>query len=244
MRTFLPLAGVVLAARLCAPGVDARAAVVSIACDRDNTLFEDADGDTSSGTGDALYAGRNSQGRARRALVRFALDGAIPARAHVDSVTLTLRVASAPDTIMRPFGLHRITRDWGEGASAGAGGSGAPAAPGDATWQYAFFPTRSWTTPGGDFEPLASATSAIGDVGPWSWTGEGLRADVTAWLADPASNFGWLVLCGDETFVRSVRRFAAREANDPAQRPVLRIAWSDAVPASPASWGRVKASYR
>lgn len=244
MRTSLPLAGIAVLALLFAPAPGARTAVLTVPCDRDNTLFEDADGDTSSGAGTALYSGRNSQDRARRTLVHFTLAGVVPPDARIDSVALTLHVASAPDTIVRPFALHRVTRDWGEGASAGAGGSGAPAAVGDATWLHAFHPTVSWTTPGGDFEPMASATRGIGDVGPWSWSGEGLRADVTTWLADPASNFGWLLLCGDEGVLRSVRRFDAREATDPASRPSLRIVWSDAIPAAAATWGRLKASYR
>ena len=229
---------------LVALAADAHAIVVVVPCDRDNTLFEDADGDTSSGAGTSLYSGTNGQERSRRALVRFALAGFVPPGARIDSAALTLHVGSAPDTVARSFALHRVTRDWGEGASAGAGGSGAAAAAGDATWLHAFYPGTPWSVAGADFEAAASSACPVGDVGPWTWEGADLVRDVEAWLADPATNFGWLLLCGDEAIPRSVRRFDAREAADPALRPSLRLVLGEPVPAFPASWGRLKAAYR
>ena len=244
MRTssrFLPALSLALLGALTS---GAPAAVVVIPCDRDNTLFEDADGDTSSGAGTSLYSGTNSQPRARRALVRFALEGIVAVGARVDSAVLTLHVASAPDTVARTFALHKVTRDWGEGTSAAGGGSGAPATAGDATWVFAFFPGTPWITPGGDFEAGPSATRDVGEAGPWSWSGDGLVADVASWLADPPSNAGWILLCGDEAISRSVRRFDAREAADPALRPSLRLVLEETVPALPVSWGRLKSNYR
>lgn len=46
-------------------------------------------------------------------------------------------------------------------------------------------------------------------------------ADVQAWLDNPASNFGWLVL-GDETGIATAKRFDTRESASP---PVLTIAY-------------------
>ena len=229
MRTTSCILSAVFLALSCGFAPCASAAVAVIPCDRDNTLFEDADGDTSSGAGTSFYSGTNSQPRARRALVRFAL---------------TLHVASAPDTVARSFALHRMTRDWGEGTSAAGGGSGAPATAGDATWLFAFFPGTPWAIPGGDFEATPSATRAVGEAGAWSWSGEGLVADVASWLADPSSNHGWILLCGDEAIPRSVRRFDAREAADPALRPYLRLVLEETVSVLPSSWGRIKSNYR
>ena len=58
--------------------------------------------------------------------------------------------------------LHRMGRDWGEGASVASGGqgSGGASAAGDATWIHSSFPGRNWTRPGGDFVARASATTS------------------------------------------------------------------------------------
>ncbi len=223
----------------------ATAEIATIRAAHDNTLFEDADGDTSNGAGPAVFAGRNSQDRTRRGLLAFDLAGAVPAGARIDGVSLTLHVSSAADTAGRTFTLHPLRRDWGEGASSSSGGAGAPARPGDATWVHAFHPSITWDEVGGDFDPEPSAAQVVGDVGPATWTGPGLVVDVLAWLADPTTNHGWLVR-GDESGPRTVRRFDSREAPAVADRPVLTILYSRPDPvASPAvSWGRLKSTYR
>jgi len=221
------------------------AEVAILPCAHDNTLFEDADGDTSNGAGPALFAGRNSQDRTRRALVAFDLLNVLPAGARIDRVELALYVSSAPDSTARSFSLHRALRGWGEGVSSSSGGAGATAAAGDATWLHARYPAELWSHPGGDFAATASASQRCGDIGPVAWEGPGLSADVEAWLADPASNHGWLLM-GEELGSRTVRRFASRESVELATRPTLTIFYSrsDPVAARPASWGRLKAAYR
>lgn len=221
----------------------ASAGVVTLASVRDNTLFEDANGDTSNGAGPAFFAGVNSQGRTRRALLAFDLARQVPADAVIDSVVLTLEVTSAPDTVARLFTLHRMLANWGEGSSSSAGGSGAPATPGDATWLHAFYPDVSWFLPGGDFDPTPSADQIVGDVGTWSWSGAGIAADVRGWIENPASNFGWLIR-GNERVTRSVRRFDSRETGIPLNVPTLTIHFSLPVAARTASWGGIKARYR
>ena len=210
---------------------------------RDNTLFEDANGDTSNGAGPALFAGLNAQGRTRRALLAFDLAGQLPTDAVIDSVVLTLEVTSAPDAVARLFTLHRVLANWGEGSSSSAGGSGAPATPGDATWLHAFYPDVSWSLPGGDFVPTPSADQMVGDVGTWSWRGAGVIADVRRWVENPASNFGWLIR-GSEDVTRSVRRFDSRETGIPANVPTLTIHFSLPVPVRTTSWAGIKARYR
>jgi hypothetical protein len=224
---------------------DAAAEIVTLPAAHDNTLFEDAEGDTSNGAGPAFFAGRNGQGRARRAVVRFDLAGAVPDGSHIDAVRLELVVSSAPDEIARPFALHRLRAPWGEGASSSSGGGGAPATAGDATWRHTFFPAVLWAAPGGDFEPVASAAQFVGDVGPSAWSGAGLDADVARWLADPATNHGW-ILIGDESSARTVRRFDSRETIPPAVGPCLTIEFTppEPVPSLAQTWGRIKSAYR
>ena len=105
--------------------------VLTLEATRDNTLFEDAQGDTSNGSGPSLFAGRISQGRVRRALVSFDVRSALPHGTVVDSVTLHLHLSGSSDPLPRAIRVHAVLADWGEGASASAGGSGAPAQDGD-----------------------------------------------------------------------------------------------------------------
>jgi hypothetical protein len=159
----------------------------------------------------------------RRALVAFAVAGALPPGATIDAVELTLVASSGHGPF--PIGLHRVLADWGEGGSASPGGGGVPAQAGDATWLHTFFPTSFWSTPGGDFAPTASAVLAANlGAHTWSSTPE-LVADVQAWLDDPSQNFGWLLL-GNESTSFTVKSFHSSEAASSALRPKLRIDFS------------------
>jgi len=217
---------------------------ILMAC-RDNTLFEDADGDTSNGVGPALYSGTNAQERMRRALLQFDFT-VIPLERRIERVTLVLHVTNAPDSITRSFRLHRVVRPWGEGTSSSSGGSGAQATTGDATWMHAFWPALRWDRAGGDFLDAASAVGPC-NAGPCAWSSASMADDVRAWRADPAVNHGW-ILVGEETGARTVRRFDARESPSLADRPVLVLTLSAPdplpVPATAGSWGRLKVLYR
>jgi hypothetical protein len=124
----------------------------------------------------------------------------------------------------QPISLHRALADWGEGSSIGTegqGGGGAPAETSDATWVHTFWDSQTWTTPGGDFEPTASATIEIPLLGgPFAWTSDAMVEDVQAWLDDPTTNFGWL-LVGNEDELRTTKRFRSRESPVEAERPTL-----------------------
>jgi hypothetical protein len=210
---------IVLAAGLApAAGADS----VSLPAVRDNTLFQDANGALSDGAGPVFFAGESGQNLARRALVRFDIAGRVPPGARIDSVTLTLQVSNAPSTIVRTFTLHRVLRDWGEGSSSTTSGSGAPATDGDATWLHTFYPGSLWTSAGGDFDPAASASLGVGDVGSYTWRDQGMTTDVRAWNGDPSANFGWLIH-GDETLLNTARRFESRESATIGSRPTLTV---------------------
>lgn len=190
----------------------------------DNTLYESTLGTISNGAGQHLFAGTTGNGDIRRGLLAFDLSG-IPAGAIVLSATLTLTMSKtiAGET---PVALHALTADWGEGTSDALGeeGTGATAAPGDATWLHTFFDTDLWAQPGGDFDAAPSAVTPVGGPGVYAWASPGLAADVAGWLANPSGNFGW-VLLGDETAATTAKRFDSRE-NAPANRPRLAITYT------------------
>ena len=186
----------------------------TLAADRDNSIFSDFTGN-SNGAGD-LFAGRIVNGPGvRRALMHFDLS-TIPAGSQVTSSSLTLQVTKTSGATAGnfTFGLHRLTRDWGEGESAGIG-MGAPAQTGEATWELAKFNQEAWTTAGGDFVATDSASRLVGNLGSYKWESAGLAADVQMWLDQPATNFG-LILRGDES-TASAKVFGSRHgANGPA----------------------------
>lgn len=219
------------------------AVVATLEPARDNTLFEDANGDTSSGAGPAFFAGKNSQNLTRRAVLSFNVAAAVPAGVTIDSVTLTLVVSSAPDLTTRQFQLHRVRSDWGEGQSASSGGAGAPATAGDATWLHTFYPDQFWTNVGGDFDAATSAAQVVTGVGAYTWTGSGMTADVQEWLDNPGSNFGWLVQ-GEESAPRTVRLFDSRESDAAEKHPKLTIYYSVTTAIRPTTWGYIKSHYK
>ncbi len=196
--------------------------VLSLAPSKDNTLYEDPAGRNSNGAGPGIFAGTTGQGQLQRALVAFNLSQ-IPVGSMVESVTLTLFQSNhRSDLTDEVVALHRVQRDWGEGSSnaGGGGGSGVPAAVGDATWIHTFFPNATWMTPGGDFSATVSASMTIGENGPHTFQSTpGLVADVQGWLDNPATNFGWLVR-GREGVSRTSKRFDSRSGPNPPQLTV------------------------
>jgi len=205
----------------------------------DNTLYERAAGDLSNGAGPSLFIGQtgvNAGNVLRRALLRFDLS-AIPPGSEVLSARLEFNVDMVPPN---PTGfdaaLHRVQAAWGEAGSfaPGAGGGGASAQPGDATWLHRFFDTEFWTTPGGDFEPIASAFAPL-DAGTGTFAFEAtptLIADVQAWVNQPGSNFGWMIL-GEEDNGENARRIASRE--NAALAPMLEVEFIPALLPPPAT---------
>lgn len=215
---------VVLLLPLLLAGPAALAETVTVEADRDATLIEHPDGALANGSGPAMFAGHTAQaaGGIRRALVRFDVAGALPARAVIDRVTL--RLTLMPSNVgARAIRLHRVLADWGEGASSATGGGGAPAQPGDATWIHTFWDTEYWAQPGGLFAGRVSAQQVVDDPGAYTWADtEHLAQDVRLWNAAPWMNFGW-ILIGDELSIQSSKNFASREAPDPSVRPMLEI---------------------
>jgi uncharacterized repeat protein (TIGR01451 family) len=208
-------------------------AVVTLTPVADNTLYEVAAADatlqTSNGAGQHFYVGDTNAGRnnKRRGALKFDLS-AIPAGSTINSVTLTLnmsRTISGTQTVV----VHRALASWGEGTSnSGTGGVGSgegdgiQATVGDATWFYSVFSSQRWTTPGGDFVAGASASTSVGGLNKYQWSGAGMVADVQQWVASATTNFGW-ILTGNESVNGTSKQFDTRENTTPANRPALTI---------------------
>jgi len=201
---------------------------------KDNTLYENVP-DSSNGAGKYLFIGQTGEDNGipasfRRTLLEFDLS-AIPANAVIESVQAAFTINKVPSFGATPDSatLHRLLRDWGEGASNAPGneGQGIAAQAGDATWNDAFFNTDYWADAGGDFEVTASAMAPFGASEPETMTFSStptLVADVQGWVRKPANNFGW-ILRGDEITLQNARRIASREnLVDPV--PVLTVDFS------------------
>ncbi|HEX6791869.1 MAG TPA: hypothetical protein VF247_11215 [Candidatus Krumholzibacteria bacterium] len=194
---------------------------------KDNTICEESD-TLSNGAGIYTFVGKPDVANpySRRALIAFAIADSLPAVATIDSVQLTLRLSRLPvGSATKTVALHRATADWGEGASDAGGqeGTGGVAQTNDATWLHRFYSTTLWATAGGDYDATASAQIAVGPtLGFYNWKSSGMKADVQAWNLTPATNFGW-ILIGDESALRTARRFDSRESAIAANRPRLRV---------------------
>ncbi|MHC5066458.1 MAG: DNRLRE domain-containing protein, partial [Planctomycetota bacterium] len=206
---------------------------------KDNTLFNQVDGLISNGSGRYFFVGRtgfNNTAQTRRGVIDFDLSG-IPAGAKVLSAELRLqmtRTSSGPV----PISLHRITQEWGEGDSTATGneGGGAPSEPGDATWLHTFFPDQFWNSPGGDFVASPSASIDVGGLGAYTWgSTAGMVSDVQAWVDDPSSAHGWLLM-GVESQAFTSKRFASRQ-NFGGSRPQLTVTYLPAASSSEIGMG-------
>ncbi|MCP3979476.1 MAG: IPTL-CTERM sorting domain-containing protein [bacterium] len=191
---------------------------------KDNSMYQNFGGCEANGGGAFIFAGNSGCCGPRRALIAFDIAGAIPAGASIDSATLDLTVnMNPPGATDTTISAHPLSTDWGEGTTdAGTpGGFGVPAGAGEACWDFAFFNTGAWATPGGDFG-AASGSGTAGNTGSVTSI-TGLGGDVQGWLDNPAGNFGWALL-GDEAGNNTARRFASREAA--TSGPVLTVEFS------------------
>ena len=197
---------------------------VTLPSSKDNTLYEDAGGALSNGGGDFFFAGKNGQGATRRGVIAFDVAAAVPGGSIVTSASLILNMSRTSGG-GGSVSLHRLLADWGEGNSNAGGneGRGGPASPGDATWIHSSFDSEVWATPGGDFKTEASAATNVSGIGGYTWESTlDLVGDVQAWLDDPGTNFGWLIM-GNESRTTTAKRFDSRENSDEATQPVLMV---------------------
>ena len=189
MRSSKTLLALILTTTLgCIAASSVNAAIINIMPSKDNTLYEydAAEGDHSNGAGLHFFAGENGMGELRRGVLAFDLAGTIPAGSTITAVSLTMNMSMTP-TGAQTVELHKLLADWGEGTShAPMGeGDGAPATPNDATWRHRFFDSVFWTTQGGDFSAMVSASQSVGGTGQYTWSSAQMVADVQSWLDNP-----------------------------------------------------------
>lgn len=238
MKMHFPAVCAVVVACLAVVRHPTKAATATFSPIKDNTLYESLNGTLSNGAGQDFYAGRTNQAgnSLRRGLIAFNL-ATVPTGSTVTAVTLSLHVSKS-NSAGRPFSLHPLLANWGEGtsnaASGGAGsggGDGVAPTTNDATWVHRFFntPSTGWTTPGGDFRIAPSATQSVNGVGTSVFgPAAQMTADVQAWVNAPSTNFGWLLKAVDETARPSAKQFDSRENSTPANRPVLTVTFTPA----------------
>lgn len=199
---------------------------VSVGAVNDNTLYESLTGALSNGAGMHFFTGKTNNGDLRRGLVMFDVAAAVPANATIVSVDLKLNMSKS-NTGTQTTNLHRVTTDWGEGASNASGdeGGGAASMTNDATWIHTFFSTSFWGSNGGDFNPASSASAAIGGLNQYTWASAQMVTDVQDMLDNPGNNFGW-ILIGNEVPNQTAKRFDTKENPTPANRPELVITYN------------------
>jgi len=236
----------------------ASAEVVELTPIKDNSLFEDAQGRFSNGGGKHLFMGRvgpDGGELLRRTVVAFDVSG-IPKNAIINSVALEFVIVQVPleGDEGTPTGdmatLHLLQSDWGEGFTNAPGnegrgalveppspGPGEPPPPidyGAVTWSHtAYDPDPMvagfWSSPGGDFQAIPSATAEFTTSDPEVMTFDSsvspdLKDDLKFWISNPDRNFGW-ILRGDEVRPQNARGMASREhPSDPG--PTLKIDYS------------------
>jgi len=219
-------------------GVTAAAALERVVLEpaQDNSLYEtpidqnDMQLERSNGAGSFLFSGRtgfDAGFRLRRALLQFDLESSLPPGAQILAVQLTLFQSNvAPGAPPANMGLYRVLQAWGEAGSdaIGAEGQGDFPEPGDATWHHRIYPDTLWDTTGGHFAVAPSAVTTIGqgiEGFTWSCSG-GLLADLQFWQQNPAENFGWIIVGGEDSGF-SAHRFNSRENADEELRPRLAV---------------------
>jgi len=190
---------------------------------KDTTIYsDDLSGSNAQGS---LFSGRLSPNSPngiafRRAFIAFDVSS-VPAGAIVQNAQLRLKLTRSSALSPGPTDsfLHRVTAEWFEGTSAGAG-TAVPATANDATWDDRIFGVAPWANPGGDFAATTSAVATVNAPGVYTWNAPQMATDVQGWVTDPASNFGW-ILIGDEGQDGTAKMFASGEDFFAADRPKL-----------------------
>lgn len=153
-----------------------------------------------------------------RSTLRFDLSG-IPATATINSATLSLYQMAQGNTSTPTLDVHYLTRDWTEGTGNGS------ATDDGATW-LTYDGTNPWTSGGGDYNAVASASATAPDS-----TGSWVDWDVTnltqTWINGAIPNYGMIIKQTTETPGNDdLKKFYSSDyTTDPALRPKLTVEW-------------------
>jgi hypothetical protein len=196
---------------------------IKVPVSADTTLFANNPANNL-GASDSLAVGATGKGLPARSLLRFDLTGKVPAGSAVVGARLEFSVVKAPPGDEASGVLvHRLLKDWHEGK--GTGNLGRAAVAGESTWNHRSHPDVGWETPGSapgsEFAATPSGGTTMNAMGRYAIEGPGLVADVQAWLTDPASNRGWLMMSDKEATKLTARRIGSKESVSPADAPIL-----------------------
>jgi hypothetical protein len=181
--------------------IDPRPKTVVLTPSMDTSIYS---GGTKPQGNSTILSGRRGIGVIDRALLRFDLR-AIPTNAIVQSAQLELSVVRAPNYTPYTFRLHRLLTIWDESAN----------------WQQAAS-GRLWAAPGGAPNTDFQSTHVPAVVGAGVSTFRGLfgpsvelQGDLQAWIQNPNSNSGWILICASEGDAKSARHFGSTESGFP-----------------------------
>ncbi len=200
----------------------------------DNSIFSESN--NSGGGDDNLFVGvtgAQAQNGQRRALIAFQDLAEIPAGATITSVELNMAVTRGVGPPI-PVAVFETTSAWTEGSSTptNAGGAGAAAADGGATWRLATSPNDEWTTQGGDFDPAELTQADVNTSGTVTFPStDAFVSRVQGWV-DGATNDG-LILISQSSNTRSAKRLGSRENASAANRPTLSVTFTEGTSATP-----------
>ncbi len=152
----------------------------------------------------------------KRALLRFDLSS-LPSDAIVSSATLSLFVKGASGGALT-INAHGLTRAWNEA---------------EVTWKAADKAAGVlWTTQGGDYGPTVASTVLDDTRNVWrSWN---ITSLVTAWLANPSTNYG-VILEGSSSNAEKI--FKSSDDGTTSQRPKLEVCFSAGLTLTPNNSG-------
>lgn len=143
-----------------------------------------------------------------RSLVKWDLS-AIPKDALVLSGDVGLYQSNSPVSVAKALTIHRVTRDWTNGAS----------------WNT-YDGTHAWTTPGGDYEatPAATQTDPAHNDGWIDWYPTAL---IQRWVDGALPNYGVLVKDQSPPHVTGEEHFGSSDGGgNPATMPELDVIWT------------------
>jgi len=212
---------------LCMATENATAATVSISASTDASLFERNPNNNFGGNAD-FPVGTTRNGERSRGLVEFRPELGIPAGATILSATLHINVNKAPTIpASSTYEIRKVLMDWEEGNKTGL--TGQAATDNEVTWNHRITPLTGWSSAGSivgiDFSATASSTLSMGVLGPQSFVSTPQTvADVQAWLDEPSSNHGWVIMTRSEGTASTARRITSSEAA--SQGPILEIEYS------------------
>lgn len=179
------------------------------------------------GVGGNFGAGAVTVNEPRRGLLKFDISS-LPAGATLNSAILTLFCESESATTDRTVGAHRGLTQWFEGAKNGA----APDASQDgSTWNLRNANgALAWGAAGGQSgtDYAATATDSKIITVPSTAFDYNVLADVQAWYAATATNYGWWLICTAETVANSLKRFTSSDGATAANWPKLVIDYTEA----------------